>query len=231
MGLQVNSNEGSSSNSAPVQREIAKKGPRVAIISGIIDLGMQPQEYQGEKQRDCREFLPILTLVSDKYTDDEGEQHCMVTSPWPVKIKLGDKSNYTKFCKAADPNGEVLKDGVGDLTQLIGRKVFATMIHNTGKGDYAGINYANCTGIAELPEDYPVADTPINAIVFDTNAPDKDVFEKLWDRTQTLITGSVGYAGSALERALTDGATPEPAKKADAPAAGTENFDDSDIPF
>lgn len=199
MGLQVEAGAGK----APAeQKEIAKKGPRVAIISGIIDLGMQPQMYENEKQRDCREFLPIFTLVNDKYTDEDGEKHCMVTSPWPVKIKLGEKANYTKFCNAADPNGEVVPDGVGDLSQLIGRAVFANMVHNPGKGDNADIMYANCKGISELPEDYPLPEVDINAVVFDCNNPDVEVFEKLWDRTKDLITSSVGYAGSELQAVL-----------------------------
>ena len=220
MGLQVEAGAGK----APAeQREIAKKGPRVAIISGIIDIGMQPQEYKGEKQRDCREFLPIFTLVSDKYTDEDGDKHCMVTSPFPVRIKLGEKSNYTKFCNAADPNGEVVPDGVGDLSQLIGRGVFANMVHNKGKGDNADITYANCKGISELPEDYPLGEVDINAVVFDCNNPDKEVFDKLWDRTQDLITSSVGYEGSELQAVLEG--------KAGVPDADQGDPEDDDIPF
>ena len=206
-GLNVEAGAG---KAPAVQREISKKGPRAAIISGIIDLGIQPQEYQGEKQRDCREFLPILTLVSDKYTDEDGEKHCMVTSPWPVKIKLGEKSSYTKFCNAADPNGEVVPDGVGDLSQLIGRGVFANMVHSKGKGQNAEITFANCKSISELPEDYPLGDVDINEVLFDCNNPDVEVFESLWDRTQDLITGSVGYEGSGLQAVLEcKGVTPK----------------------
>jgi len=220
MGLNVAAGEG---NAPKEQREVAKKGPRVAIISGIIDLGIQPQEYDGEKQRDCREFLPILTLVNDKYTDDEGKEHCMVTAPWPVKIKLGKKSNYTKFLAAADPNEEVLKDGVGDLSQLVGRPVFANMVHSEPNAE--GIFYANCKGVSELPEDYPVPEVEINRVVFDTSDPDVEVFNKLWDRTKRLITGSVGYAGSNLEKVLSQAAESQPA-----PAQKDEPEDD-DIPF
>lgn len=222
MGLQVDASE----KEPAEQREIAKKGPRVAIISGIIDLGVQPQEYKGEKQRDCREFLPILTLVSDKYTDEDGAEHCMVTSPWPVKIKLGEKSNYTKFCKAVDPRGEVVPDGVGDLSGLIGRAVFATMVHTDPTAD--GIVYANCKGVQELPEDYPLPEVEYNGVVFDASNPDPEVWEKLWDSTKDRIRGGAGWDEtkvSAGYEGKEDGSSGEPT-----PTTEQDNFDD-DIPF
>ncbi len=212
MGLQVSA--GTQTNNV-VQREVAKAGPRVGIISGIIDLGMQPQEYQGEKQRDCREFLPIITLVNDKYTDDDGVKHCMVTSPWPIRIKLGERSNYTKFTKAIDPNGEVLEEGVGDISQLIGRPCFAVMAHTQGKGDASDITYSNCKGVQELPEDFHPTGVEYNEVVFDASNPDKEVFDKLWERTQNLITSSIGWEGF--------GST-------SAPVAEEDN-EDSSIPF
>lgn len=225
MGFKIEAGEGK----APAeQREISKKGPRVAVISGIIDLGIQEQEYEGEKQRDCREFLPIFTLVNDFYTDDEGVKHNMITSPWPVKIKLGDKANYVKFCNAADPNQEVMVDGVGDLSDLLGRKVFANMVHTKGKGDNAEITYANCKGISELPEDYPCEEIEINRIIFDAQSPDADVFEKLWDRTKVLIRKGVDWDESRLKAgSTTTVADPVDSEQA---AAGTEIPDD-DIPF
>lgn len=189
MGLNVEAGTGFE----PKQKDISKKGPRVAIISGIIDIGMQPHDWKGEQKADRREFIPILTLCSDKYTDEEGVERCMVTSPWPVAISLGDKSNYTKFCKAADPNGEVLPEGIGDVTDLIGRTVFAVMVHT--KPTPEGIVYSNCKGIQELPEDYPVPETEYNRVVFDTTEPDKEVFDKLWERTQKLITTGTGFKG------------------------------------
>lgn len=225
MSLNVTkSNAGSASKKKPEQREIAKSGPRMAVISGIIDLGIQPQEYQGEKQRDCREFLPILTLLKDKYTDEDGEEHCMVTSPWPIKIKLGEKSNYTKFTKAADPNGEVLEDGVGDLFGLIGRQVFAVMVHTEGKGDAKGITYANCKGIQELPEDFHMEGVEYNEVQFNSQEPDKVVFDSLWDRTQDLITSAVDWDESRFQQ--------DAAKKGDDGVDGEpEGEEYDDIPF
>ena len=218
MGLTVEAGEKGPSE----QREIAKKGPRVAIISGIIDIGVQEQEFQGEKQRDCREFIPILTLVNDKYTDENGDKHCMVTSPWPVKIKLGEKANYVKFCKAADPNGEVVPEGVGDIAELIGRAVFATMTHTEPTKD--GIVYANCKGIQELPEDYPIPEVDITKIVFDCSNPDKEVFDKLWDSTKDKIRKGVNWDEASAFSGESNSSVPSSAE-----AAG-EDLDD-DIPF
>ncbi len=186
MAIVVEANEGKAD---PVQREYAKKGPRVAIISGIVDLGIQPQEYLGEVKRPRREFLPILTLCGDKYTDEDGVAHNMITSPWPIKITLGDKANYTKFCNAADPNGNVMKEGVGDITGLIGCTVFAVMVHT----EKDGITYANCKGIQELPDEYPIPKTDYNRVVFDCTNPDPAVWEGLWDRTKEKIMEGVDF--------------------------------------
>ena len=189
MGLNVEAGAGQ----VKTQRELAKKGPRVGIISGIIDLGMQPQEFGGEVKPDCREFLPMITLCNDKYTTEDGEERNMVVSPWPIKIKLGDRANYPKFCAAADPQGEVVPDGIGNVFDLVGRAVFAVMSHSEPNAE--GIVYANCKGIQELPEDYPLPEVAINELVFNADEPDQAIFDKLYDRTQLLITNSPSWKG------------------------------------
>ena len=206
-----------------VQRELAKKGPRVAILTGIIDLGMQPQEYGGEKKPDCREFLPILTLVNDKYTDSEGVERCMVMSPWPIKLKLGDRANYPKFCAAFDPNGDVCPAGVGNVNDLLGRPVFAVVTHSNGKGDKAEIVYSNIKGVQELPEDYPVPEMDLTFTQFDASNPDQAVFDNLYDRTQELITSSPSWKGFGVNAKVLH--QEEEATQANAPAG--EGSDDS----
>jgi hypothetical protein len=199
MGMIINQEN---AGTPAVQRELPKEGLRLAIITGIIDIGIQAQEYEGEKKPDCREFIPILALCNDKYTDEEGKKHNMVTSPYPIKIKLGDKSNYTKFCNAVDPRGEVLDEGVGDISELIGRPVFAKMVKT--KPNAKGIVYCNCKAIQEVPEDYPLPEMNFVPFVFDCTNPDKKLWDTIWDSTKNKIKAGVEW--DQIEAKLNEGA-------------------------
>ena len=203
-----------------VQREYAKKGPRPAILSGLVDVGRHVREFQGEKKKPAREYIPIFTLVQDMYTDQDGVEHNMIMSPYfPVGLFEGsERSKHYKICKALDPDDVTLNDGERDLTQLIGRKCYVQVKHNVNDG----ITYANFEGVSEIPEDYPLPDIAINKVIFDCDNPDKAVFDKLWDRTKDEIRSSLDYAGSELE-GICEGTVTAPAK--------TEDEGDDDIPF
>lgn len=204
-----------------VQREIAKKGPRPAILTGLIDIGMQKQEYKGEEKKDKREFIPVYTLMSDTYETEDGEKGNMVTSPWPIRMFAGaTRGHFFDFCEALDPDGTVMQDCTGKLVELLGRPCYALMVHEISNKD--GITYSNCKGVQQFPEDTPIAEWEGEALVFDTQKPDKEVFDKLWDRTKDMIKKSVGYEGSRLQAVCEGKVTDE--KK------GEDNFDD-DVPF
>lgn len=208
-----------------VQREIPKKGPRLAVLVGLIDVGVQVREYNGEKKRPCREVLPLFHLLNDKYKDEDGNEHCMNCSPYfPLGIMPGsEKSKYMKLCLALDPNGDIVPDGAGDMTQLLGRHCFVKVKHN----EKEGIMYGNFDGVSELPEDYPLPEHECDTIFFDTDNPDKEVWDKLWDRTQDLIRGMVGYDTSKVKVMCDGGSVVEPSGG----DGGTGDNLDDDIPF
>lgn len=186
-----------------VQRDYAKKGPRPAVISGIIDMGIQPQEYQGEVKTPCVEFKVLLTLAQDTYTDDEGVVHNMVTSPWPIAIKTNsEKSNFMKFSKAVDPDEKVIKNGKGKMFDLIGLKCYAVMEHNV----VGGITYANCAGIQEIPEDTILPEFEYKEVRFSISDPDEEVLNSLYERDQVKIRASVSYKANSSkgDNALVD---------------------------
>ena len=190
------------------QRETAKKGPRLAVLVGLIDLGIQVVEYQGEKKKPCRQVLPVFHLLNDKYTDQNGVEQCMVTSPYSgFSIMPGaDRSKYMKFCNAIDPNHEVMDaDGTGDLEDLLGRNCFVNMKHN----EKEGITYANYVDCSELPEDYPCPVHIYESVFFDTENPDQSVWDKLWDRTKDAIRGMEEY-GTSKVKVMCDGGTATP---------------------
>jgi hypothetical protein len=208
-----------------------KKGQRAARLVGLIDLGLQPQSYMGEDKAPCKEFIPMFWLANDKYTTDEGEEKHMVRGPWPLKIYAGAKrGHYFDFCQGIDPNGEVLSDGAGDITQLLGRKCLVNITEDKKVKDGKDVSYFNIKGVGEAPEDYPIPELDIDTFTFDTSEPTKAGFEKLSERNQTTIKGSIGYEGSALQ-AVCEGDSAAAAKpNNDEATPESEQFDD-DIPF
>lgn len=188
-----------------VQRAYAKKGPRLAMLVGIVDVGLQVVEFQGEKKKPCRQIIPIFNLLNDKYTDDAGEEHCMTAAPFfAFGIMPGQKrSKYMKFCNAIDPNHEVMdRDGAGVLEALIGRTCFVNMKHNESEG----ITYGNYVDCSELPEDYPTPEHVYQPVFFDTENPDAAVWDKLWDRTKDVIREMEDYATSKVKVTCDTGA-------------------------
>ncbi len=184
-----------------VQRDLAKKGPRPAILTGLIDVGIHVREYQGEKKKPCREVIPIFTLMQDLYTDEEGDKHNMVMAPFfPIKLMEGaTRGNYFDFIEAVDPDNSTLIDDERNLAELLGRKCMVMVKHTEASDNKDGVVYANYCGVQQIAEDYPVAEYTGEFTVFDTSAPDRVAFDKLWDRTQDQIRTSEGYAGSNLE--------------------------------
>ena len=198
-----------------------KKGPRPAILTGIIDVGVQPVEYKGESKKPCRQFVPVFTLVKDTYEDFEGDIKHSVVRPFPIKLYPGsEKSTYAKLVKALDPNHTILDSkGQGDVTQLIGQSCFLMIEHRESN---EGKVFPRIAGYSEIPEDYPVEDIEYNPVVFDMNAPDPSVFSQLSDFLKGYIRESVGYLGSDVEKIL-DGGLPQ--------SQVGDVEEDDDIPF
>ena len=214
-------------------REFAqpKKGQRAARLVGLIDLGLQPQEYKGEVKKPAKEFIPMFWLANDMYTtDDTGEEKHMVRGPWPYKIYPGaERGHYFEFCEGIDPNGEVIVDGAGDLTQLLGRPCFVKIVEEKKTKDGKEVVYFNIKGVSEVPEDYPVAELDIDTFTFDTSAPTKEGFDRLSDRNQASIKDSVGYEGSELQAVCEGDSVPD---QDEDPVDPKSNDDiDDDIPF
>lgn len=212
------------------QREFAqpKKGQRAARLLGLVDVGVQPGAvWKGEQKNPTRQFVPFYWLAKDTYENDEGDTKHMVRSPWPISIFAGaTRGHYFDFCQGFDPEGEVLNEGSGDLTQLLGSPVLVSIEVTKKTVDGKEVKYYNPKGLSGVPEDYPVAELDVPTFVFDTDAPTKEGFDKLNNRCQELIKGSIGYAGSKLQAAC-EGDVGEPQEQKQ---GSLDDFDD-DIPF
>lgn len=199
------------------QRALPKRGPRPAVLIGLVDIGIQQRTWEKELKKPCREILPIFELVKDSYETDEGEKHNIKLSPYPMAIMPGaDKSKYVALCKALDPDNKVLdKKGRGDITKLLGSQCMVTVLHKEPTAE--GIVYSKITGVSELPEDYPTADAETVPYFFDACDPDPAVAATLPNFVKEHIRTSLDYAGSALEAVVegTTSAVPDGADQSD----------------
>ena len=201
--------DGKADERPKTQRPLPKKGPRAAVLTGIIDVGVQIRKYKGELKAPRQEFIPIFMLINDTYQTDEGETFNFRLSPFPVKHFPGaTRGHYFDLYNALDPNHTVLTDmGEGNIYDLIGLTCFVNVVYKDPTDD--GIVYANMVGVSELPEDYPVDVPDFDPLLFKLEEPSKEVFDNLYDYTQKHIRGSVGDAVSEAEAILEGDASHE----------------------
>lgn len=210
---------------------LPKKGLRVGVLTGIIDVGVQQREYKGKVKPPARMVIYQYSLTKDTFEDDEGNTHHIKVSDGPFTLSPGaDKGKYMDHCRALDPNHEVLAANCsGDITKLLGRGAYLTIVHSDPKED--GKVYANISAVTQLPEEVEVPALPVDFLLFDTSAPTAAAAERLSKYQKDLIRKSVGYAGSNLEAII------EAADKGnnDTSAGSTTNsgpdLDDEDSPI
>lgn len=181
---------------------LPKKGLRVGVLTGIIDVGVQQREYQGKAKAPARMVIYQYSLTKDTFKDDEGNDHHIKVSDGPFTLSPGaDKGKYMDHCKALDPDHEVLAANyAGDITKLLGRGAYLTIVHSDPKPD--GKVYANIDSVTQLPEEVTVPALPVDLLLFDTSAPTAAAAARLSKYQKDLIRKSVGYAGSALEAVI-----------------------------
>jgi hypothetical protein len=187
------------------QRTLPKKGPRVAVLVALIDVGVQVREWKGELKKPCREIIPIFELTKDCYETEDGKENNIRLSLFPIKILPGaDKSKYVKLINALDPEHKVLDDkGRGDVTKLIGTGCFVNVVHTEPNED--GLIYANIKEVTELPEDFPSGDVKGETYFFDATEPDPEIAQGFTDHVRNHFRTSVDYVGSELEKVIETG--------------------------
>ncbi len=207
---------------------LPKKGLRVGVLVGIVDVGIQQREFAGKAKAPARMVIFQYALTKDTYEDDDGKVHHIKVSDGPFTLSPGaDKGKYMAHCSALDPERQILaKNCAGDITKLLGKGVYLTIEHSEPTPE--GKVYANIEGVTQLPEEVVVTQLPVDLYVFDTTAPDGVVAEKLTSYQKDLIRKSQGYTGSALEKVIE---SVDKGKAAPAAAVNKPNVEDDDSPI
>lgn len=199
-----------------VEQDNLEPGVYKARIVQIIDFGVQPQRaFQGKEKPPAQEIGITYELLDEFMKDEDGndleDKPRWISENFPLHSLKADMAKSTKRYKALDPTEEF----GGNWPDLIEYPCMVTIINNPGKEGKVYDNVGNVS--AMRPRDAANAPELVNeAKVFDLDAPDMEVFNKLPKWIQDKIKGNLGFKSSPLEKALAGGAqeAEKPAKAA-----------------
>lgn len=195
MALNASKIKGTSNGpKAPLLDEGAYPGRLIAVI----DLGLQPQSYNGEAKAPRNELQTIYELSDEFMPGEDGEpdesKPRWMWESFPLNNLGQDKAKSTGRYYALDPQEE----HGGDWSKLIGAPVIIAIIKSKD-GQYnnvASTSTMRAKEAAKLPE---LVNDPI---LFDMDNPDLDVFLALPQRLQDKIKESLSFGGSKIEALL-----------------------------
>ena len=176
------------------------EGAYPARLVQLIDLGVQPQEYAGEKKAPKNELMITYEFTDEFMPDEDGNpdesKPRWLSERFPLNNLDSDKAKSTIRYYALDPKEEE----EGEWPNLIGRPVLVTVTKKkTENGD------RNYIGGTAAPREKDAAKYPklVNEPrVFLMDDPDVEVFKALPDWIQDIIKGGLEYEGSKLHQLL-----------------------------
>lgn len=198
-------------NASKVKQE--SSGPRAPVLDegayparlvGVIDLGLQPQSYNGEAKAPKNQ-LQIIYESSDEFMPGEDGEPNEEKPRWfwedfPLNHIKSDKATSTKRYMALDPQLEF----DGDWSKLIGRPVIVGLTRTKGR-DGNEYNNVGSTSTMRAKEAAKLPELVNDPILFDLEEPDLEVFNSLPNRLQEKIKSNLEYEGSALEALIKGG--------------------------
>lgn len=183
-------------NSAGASFELIEAGVHLALCYGVIDLGTQKENFQGEEklQRKVRLIFELPNLTKE-FKAGEGQKPFSIGKEYT--LSLSSKSNLYKDLvswRAKEFTEEELEGF--DLSKLLGKPCQVQVIHKQGKnGDYAMLQ--NITSIMK-GSNYPKS-TVNEQVEFSVNEFSKAKFEKLPEYLRKKIEESIEYKEGMLK--------------------------------
>jgi len=211
----------------PKQEPIAI-GTYMARLVQVVDLGLQPQEFQGQMKDPKHEVNLTYELVTEFMKDADGkpdpEKPRWVGESFVLNNLKADLAKSTKRIKAIDPAGTCN----GNLVKMLGLPCLVTIAHNVAKKN--GNVYANVSMVSPPMAGIPCPPLKNEPRFFDLSNPDLKAFLALPEFMQAKIKANLEFKGSPLDRLLanSDG-TANPAAPAEV-REDMNNMDDMDQP-
>lgn len=200
----------------------------------VIDLGVQPQEFGGEKKAPKREIMVTYEFTDEFMPNADGEpdesKPRWLSERFPLNNLDSDLAKSTKRYYSLDPNEE----HDGEWPELIGSPVLVTVTRKAR--DDGDRNYVGGTAAVRSKDAAKYPDLVNDPRVFLMDEPDLEVFEALPEWVRDLITSSLEFEGSALDIALNNKGGKKETKKSstkkEEPKKKTEEVVEEDsIPF
>lgn len=181
-------------------------GSYPARLVQVVDLGLQPQPpYQGVDKLPVRMIQLTYELIDEFMMDEEGnpikDRPRWVSEHMPLLSIKSERAKSTQRYWVLDPTN---KYG-GDFAKLINTPVYVTIVLNPNKKDpnRPWENVANITPVREK-EAKKFPELVNEAVVFDLEEPDFEVFKKLPEWVRNKITSNLEFQGSKLAALLGD---------------------------
>ena len=157
-------------------------GTYMCRVVQLIDLGVQEDEYEGEKKVGHKIFINF-EFPTEMIMINEEEKPRWLGKEFGVS--LHEKSVLTKLIAAADPDGKATSKG-RNLKGLLNLPLMVT-VGSTATGN------AKIAGLARLMKGMTVPELVNPVVFFDLDGGDLEQFEKLPEWVQGKITSSVDF--------------------------------------
>lgn len=199
-------------------------------IVEYIDLGTQPQEFQGKAKEPADEFRIGVALWGEGITNEDGTPY--VLRPYSIAVSRFEKSNTYKMFKALNYTGN---PDIKHFAQFVGQAFLFKLEHHTNKAGKVSsiINWAGTLppydAISKAA--YPVPEAPDDLYrLFLWDFPSIEAWNSLHiegqnddgkskNFIQNSILGAINFEGSALHNLLVSGNVPYTIPAKAAPAA------------
>lgn len=228
-------------------RRLLPEGFAFAQLVEVIELGMHPQEFQGQKKAPAPEIQLAFALSGSApdpanpgqvipYTNDDGTPY--IERLLPMAISRNEKAGAYLLFKALNWKGTAK-----NFAQLLGQKYLIKVVHKPkSKTDATIVSRLDLkTGV--LPpldpvsrQPYPIMDAPAEAFkLFLWDRPTKECWDSLYiegmweakegkpaqskNRIQERIMSALNFQGSPLQQMLAGGAAVLPDMSAPAATA------------
>lgn len=201
-------------------------GAYPARLVQVIDLGVQPQNYNGETKTPKNQILTTYEFLDEFLEDEDGnpneEKPRWLSEDFPLNNLSSENAKSTQRYYALDPNEEY----EGDWSKLLGSTAIVTVIV---KKDKKGVERNYIANVSAMrPKDAAKAKELVNPPkLFSMDDPDLTIFKSLPDWLQEKIKNSLEFGGSLLEKALGAKTT---SKKEEVVEEDEIHFDDTPHP-
>lgn len=180
-----------------VERKLLEAGPLPCRLVQVIDLGLQAQKpYQGQEKHPAYELY--LTFEFPTETIEIDGEHRPMWKSTRIKLSSHEKSKCKKWYDKLDPSNQY----GGDWSALLGTPLMCLIVHEAGKGNNAGRTFDKIADVMPLMKGLEVADLDNPTVVFNTDSPDMEIFNKFPEWIQNIIKENLEYDGSRLQASL-----------------------------